>query len=225
MAKHVIFTFLLIVVVDLTFSLFASSSSSNDLATMNKLFKNPKTGKFITGKIEQIDKSVNSTAKFLQQYSFQGASCNCVDLVCSCCINLNLGLLLKDSNMCTNITLLPAEFSVQIGVSFNGKSFVVKIPANNPPATCIPVPSIPILNVCLRVKDLQFQNSTFHGCLDLEAKLTQLSLLVLHFDCININANGVETSKPKTNSTEKKQLLPSLIQLDVPSNFSLKLNE
>lgn len=99
-----------------------------ELAKINKIFKNPETGKFITGKLEKLEKSVNSTSSHLQHYSFQGTTCNCMDLVCSCCINLNLGLILKDSNMCTNITLLPSEFSVQIGVSFNGKSFVTTIP-------------------------------------------------------------------------------------------------
>lgn len=56
----------------------------------------------------------------------------------------------------------------------------------------------------------------------MEAKLSQLSLLVLHFDCVHINANGIETSKPKANNTETNQLLPP-VELDVPSNFSLKL--
>ncbi|XP_051167952.1 uncharacterized protein LOC127285810 [Leptopilina boulardi] len=190
MRKLIVTTFLLVLAVNLTTA--STNNLSSDLKKLNKIFFNPSTGSYITGKLTKLENSTNS---LLKQYSFQGASCNCVKLDCNCCIKLNAGLIIKNKTMCNQIGFLPEEFAVTIKVLVDGKTKLnTTISASNPPAACIPVPNIPVLDVCIRLRDLQIHNSTFHSCLDVQAKMTNVLILTLQFDCFNISSKGIESS-------------------------------
>ncbi|XP_051171249.1 uncharacterized protein LOC127288066 isoform X2 [Leptopilina boulardi] len=141
----------------------------NDSHQYNKIFYNPITKRYITGNLEKVDKSINTSAEFSQKYSFPGPSCSCDQLVCSCCIIINDGLVFKNNTVCPQIKFIPSEFSAEISILVDGESkFTATIPVNNPPPVCIPVPNVPLLNVCLRLKDLQIHDLILHACVDVE---------------------------------------------------------
>lgn len=62
---------------------------------------------------------------------------------------------------------------------------------------CVPLPYVPVLDFCLRLYDVTLPGgSDFQTCIDFETRLVQSPLLVMHFDCVRVGADGVSWIKP-----------------------------
>lgn len=88
----------------------------------------------------------------------------------------------------------------------------------NPPPLCLPVPIpyIPIqIEACARVYNIYTPGQNIHMCFDFETKLQQASLLVLHFDCMRLGANGLALVKPGENNAG----LPTSTEIDVDGDI------
>ncbi|XP_051167951.1 uncharacterized protein LOC127285809 [Leptopilina boulardi] len=192
MTKFIVTIFLLVAFVNITTVLTKNVFDFDKLK--NQIF-HPLNGSFITSELEKLDKSLNSTASFIQQNIIPSPSCNCVELICSCCTTLNSNAIFKNKTVCNQITYLQNESALNLSILIDGKALFNKtITETNPPEECIAVPDIPNLYICVVLKNLQIENSTLHACIDVQPKLNTQILFTFQFDCFDINSKGFESS-------------------------------
>lgn len=59
----------------------------------------------------------------------------------------------------------------------------------------------PFLSFCVRFFDIYQSGQNLHTCIDLETRVVAWPVLVLHFDCIKVGADGISVIKPGDNNT------------------------
>ncbi|PNF28994.1 hypothetical protein B7P43_G14927, partial [Cryptotermes secundus] len=102
---------------------------------------------------------------------------------------------------CMNLTYDPHEFSMTSNMLMNDNPvFTYTFTAKNPPAACMPVPLpyIPVrVHFCVRMFNIFTPGSNLHMCVDFEARIANKPVIILHFDCLRVGADGFALLKPE----------------------------
>lgn len=56
---------------------------------------------------------------------------------------------------------------------------------------------IPFISFCVRFFDIYTSGKNLHACMDLETRVVNWPILVLHFDCVKVGTDGVSWTKPE----------------------------
>ncbi|XP_018371876.1 PREDICTED: uncharacterized protein LOC108766843 [Trachymyrmex cornetzi] len=161
------------------------------------IFYNPNTRLALKGALEYVGRDSFSGI------GFRGANCSCEDRICSCCSGINITRFNIDHHVCTNITFYPKDLAMNLKLIVNERELLntkdsisgkVQIPF------CVPVYP-PFVSFCIRVFDIYLSGRNLHACIDLEAYVISWPILVLHFDCVKIGADGISWLKPDDNSS------------------------
>ncbi|KAL6438188.1 hypothetical protein ACFW04_004418 [Cataglyphis niger] len=134
----------------------------------------------------------------LPRISFHGAGCNCGNFTCGCCTGINITTFNFDRHVCTNFTYIPEDFAIKLKFIINERVVLSTsaISAKNPPPLCMPF-YVPFISFCVRFFDVHTSGKNLHACIDFETVVVRWPILVLHFDCIKIGADGVSWMKPE----------------------------
>ncbi|EFN82432.1 hypothetical protein EAI_01576 [Harpegnathos saltator] len=133
--------------------------------------------------------------------SFRGLECNCVNLTCGCCAGINMTAINFDRHACTNFTYNPEEFAIKLAIIMNERVvYTNSLSAKNPPPLCVPFAYFPIVDFCVRFFDIYTPGSNLHACIDFETRVVNWPILILHFNCIKIGADGLSWTKPEDGS-------------------------
>uniref|UniRef100_A0A336LZK3 CSON008971 protein n=1 Tax=Culicoides sonorensis TaxID=179676 RepID=A0A336LZK3_CULSO len=122
-----------------------------------------------------------------------GWPCKCQDSTCGCCFGMNIDRFNFSQEMCGNMVYDPIEFSMTFNMLMNGNNIYNRsMSGKNPPPMCmpIPVPMIPVqMEMCMVLFNVMQPGNNMHGCMDLEFKMQNIKMMILHFDCFRIGQN------------------------------------
>lgn len=114
-----------------------------------------------------------------------------------CCAPIAIQQLGFSSLVCVNVTAHPETASATLNLLLDDTSLVeTTISANNPAPLCVPVPQFPPLTLCVRAYDIGFAAGGLRFCINLEAQLGGVPLLVVRFECVRVRPGGV-TLEPR----------------------------
>nr|CAD7460349.1 unnamed protein product [Timema tahoe] len=86
----------------------------------------------------------------------------------------------------------------------------------NPPAACLPMP-VPLIpaDFCVRFFNIFTPGRNLHFCTDFEMRVLRAKVIVLHFDCLRMGADGLAMLKPEDNGgLSPSQTTPETATLD-----------
>lgn len=76
----------------------------------------------------------------------------------------------------------------------------------------LPIPIIPVsLDFCIKIFEVEFNGPNVHMCMDWSARIEKAPVILLHFDCIEMGANGVSLLKPGQKPDQITGQFPSVI--------------
>ncbi|KAI4504226.1 hypothetical protein M0802_000697 [Mischocyttarus mexicanus] len=189
-----LFTFLILISTIVNIS-YGRKPVNIDFTEYLSAYYDPTTGIELKGEPE-IERSPNQMPKFI----FRGMPCSCTNMTCGCCAGVNLTAINFNRRACTKFTYDPREFSISMAFSMNEKEiFSSSLSAKNPPPICIPFVYFPAITFCARLYDIHTPGTNLHACLDLETRVVNAPILVLHFDCMKIGTDGISLLKPNGN--------------------------
>jgi hypothetical protein len=140
--------------------------------------------------------------------------CSCQSYTCGCCAGMNIQAYNFSQNACLNLMYDPYEFSVTSNMLMNDNSmFTYTFTAKNPPAVCTPVPLLllpTLVHMCVRVFNIFTPGSNLHLCVDFEARIANRPVVILHFDCLRVGADGFVLLKPEDEGGLKPTPPPAL---------------
>ncbi|XP_046404073.1 uncharacterized protein LOC124169490 [Ischnura elegans] len=127
--------------------------------------------------------------------------CNCESLMCKCCAGFNIEQMNFAREGCMIFGFNPMEFSLDMMILMNDNMlWNNSLSAKNPPPICLPIviPGVPTprLEMCMKLYDIYFPGQNIHLCMDLDTKMMGSTLLLLHFDCMRMGADGWALMKP-----------------------------
>ncbi|RLU15646.1 hypothetical protein DMN91_011400 [Ooceraea biroi] len=155
-------------------------------------YYDPTTRLGLKGKLENVGRDP------LSGVAFRGIACNCEGPTCSCCAGVNITTFNFDRRACTNFTYFPEDFAVNVTFMVNDKVLLKTglLSAKNPEPICMPF-YLPFISFCMRFFDIYTSGKNLHACMDLETRVVNWPILVLHFDCVKIGADGISWMKPE----------------------------
>ncbi|XP_011880363.1 PREDICTED: uncharacterized protein LOC105568904 [Vollenhovia emeryi] len=185
----------------------AGNTISNfiDVTKFNMVFYDPMTQLSLKGALENIGRGPFSGV------GFRGVKCDCEGLTCGCCSGINVTTFNFNRKACTNFTYYPENLAIKLNFVLNDKEIVTSgvISANNPAPFCVPVYP-PFMSFCVRLYDVFMMGRNLHACVDLEVLAVTWPVLVLHFDCIKIGADGISWMKPGDSDN-----FPQMVQMGI----------
>ncbi|KAL2729979.1 hypothetical protein V1477_015790 [Vespula maculifrons] len=193
-------------------------------------YYDPTTGLELNGQPEDVERTPFQLPKLI----FRGMPCFCNNMTCGCCAGVNLTAINFNRRACTKFTYDPQKFAINMSFNMNEKEiFSSSLSAKNPPPVCIPFVYIPVITFCARFFDIHTIGTNLHACLDLETRVVNAPILILHFNCVKIGTEGISLSKPGENLTglsstsnlnEKDEIYDEVnfeqSDLDVTNNFN-----
>ncbi|XP_046751686.1 uncharacterized protein LOC124414705 [Diprion similis] len=176
----------------------SATISTNQLKVFENLYKsvyyNPETKQPLKCEVEDASRLPDT------RIGFRGMPCACDGYSCGCCAGINITRLGLDQKACTNLTYDPREFAIKMQVTMNDMTiYTNQLSARNPPPACFSLPYIPeqLLQMCARFHDIHMPDSgSLQACMDFETRVVQSPIMVLHFDCMRINNQGITWIKP-----------------------------
>lgn len=166
--------------------------------TTNKTFEaidtnNPRTQYYTTSGLSRV-----------LRIGFGPVPCTCQDFTCGCCTGINVNFLDFNRRACMNFTYDPYEFAVNMNMLMNDESVVSQsFSGKNPPAACMPVPLpvplpiAPTIDLCVKFFNIHTPGYNLFMCMDFETRITRAPVLILHFDCVKMGADGIHHLKPE----------------------------
>ncbi|KAK2576881.1 hypothetical protein KPH14_005507 [Odynerus spinipes] len=170
----------------------------NEIDTIEYMssYYDPTTGLELKGELQDSGRNPLQSPKII----FRGLPCFCDNLTCGCCAGVNLTAVNFNRRACTKFTYDPDEFAVNMAFSMNEKEvFSSSLSAKNPPPVCIPFVYFPAITFCARLFDIHTPGRNLHACLDLETRVVNAPILILHFNCVKVGADGISLAKPGEN--------------------------
>ncbi|XP_071641026.1 uncharacterized protein [Temnothorax longispinosus] len=166
-----------------------------DVTKFNSVFYDPNTRLGLKGALERIGRDP------FPAIGFRGVKCNCEGFTCGCCSGINITLFNLDRRTCTNFTYSPEDFAIKFNLIVNEREVLStgSLSAKNPPPVCVPFYP-PFMSFCVRFFDVYTSGKNLHACIDLETLVVTWPVLILHFDCVKIGADGVSWMKPENGS-------------------------
>ncbi|XP_022915466.2 uncharacterized protein [Onthophagus taurus] len=228
------------------FSLFSLISSHNEYSFSDDTFPVSiyyEVGTGIPYKMTSIRNNLSSSmasGQYLTKtvgkyriFGYRANGCSCQGLACSCCAGFNMPQLNFNQEGCMSLGYDPNIFGITMNMQFNNNSvFENSLSARNPPPFCVPVPIpyIPGVDFCVKLFDVHVEGRNLHMCLDFQTRLQSATVLVLHFDCMRLGADGVSLVKPgqtelPTTTTTTQSPLSGLDPLAVDSDIYDPVNE
>ncbi|XP_069677001.1 uncharacterized protein [Periplaneta americana] len=129
--------------------------------------------------------------------------CSCQDYTCGCCAGMTVQSYNFSHQACMNLTYDPYEFAVTSNMLMDDNSmFMNTFSGKNPPAACMPVPLpyLPMLiHMCVRIFNIFTPGTNLHLCVDFEGRVANKPVVILHFDCMRLGADGFALVKPEDN--------------------------
>ncbi|XP_039305265.1 uncharacterized protein LOC105195304 [Solenopsis invicta] len=169
-------------------------------------FYNPNTGLTLTGALEKIGRN-----PFLG-IGFRGVECACNhNFTCSCCSSINITRINFERHACGNVIFYPQDLAFKLNLVINEREILAAGPISfrNPPVFCVPYP--PFANFCVRIFDISVDGNNLHACVDFEIRvLSTWPLLIVHFDCIKLGADGIAWMKPENGSNVPLAIQPEV---------------
>ncbi|KAB0791031.1 hypothetical protein PPYR_02831 [Photinus pyralis] len=135
----------------------------------------------------------------LRRFGFRSNGCTCQEFYCGCCAGFNFQQFNFNREGCMRFTYNPYEFSISVDMSMNDESiFSTTISARNPPPFCIPIPLpfLPTVDFCAKLLDIYTPGQNLHMCLDFETRIQRATVLILHFNCMQMGVDGVSLLRP-----------------------------
>ncbi|XP_053999749.1 uncharacterized protein LOC128887654 [Hylaeus anthracinus] len=183
-----------------------------DIRQYNASYYDVKTGIGLKAELEDSGRDPLTV-----KVGFRGLPCHCEQLTCSCCTGINMTAINFNRRACTKFTYDPSEFAIKLALSMNEReiytnSFSVK----NPPPLCSPMPYLPFASFCIRFFDMYTIGRNLHACIDLETRIVGSPILILHFNCVKVGADGISWSKPgnDSNAVVALQTKPDVSELE-----------
>ncbi|CAK9804436.1 hypothetical protein ANTQUA_LOCUS4090 [Anthophora quadrimaculata] len=176
-----------------------------DVTNFNSSYYDPSNEVALKGELEEYIRN-----PFNARISFRGLSCNCQDLNCNCCAGIDLPKINFHRVTCTKFFVDKDELSFHLSFNVNGnRIFYTSVSLNNPPPLCFPFPSLRFLRFCIQFYDVYVVDKNLHACFDLETRLGNSPVLILHFNCVQLGAEGINWMKPQnlnqiTNQTQQQ---------------------
>ncbi|XP_072756826.1 uncharacterized protein [Anoplolepis gracilipes] len=185
-----------------------------DVSKYDMVYYNPNTQLGLKGELESVGRHP------LPRISFHGAGCNCENLTCGCCTGINITAFNFDRHACTNITYMPEDFGIKLKFIINERVLVSTgvISAKNPPPLCMPF-YLPFISFCVRFFDVYTSGKNLHACVDFETIVVRWPILILHFDCIKIGADGVSWMKPEDVNAVLQMTNPQVSESNGPEVY------
>ncbi|KAL3289540.1 hypothetical protein HHI36_022957 [Cryptolaemus montrouzieri] len=153
--------------------------------------------------LELSDQSFTKSGKILRRIGYRANGCSCQELTCGCCLGINMNQFNFNREGCINFSYRPEEFVIDMNMILNNESvYQNSISGRNPPPICLPISlftsfvfPVPV-DICAKVFDIYTKDQNIHMCFDLEARISQAQVLILHFDCMVMGRQGVAPLKP-----------------------------
>ncbi|XP_018307164.1 uncharacterized protein [Mycetomoellerius zeteki] len=175
-----------------------NTSASNYINYIDNfsIFYDPNTRLALKGALEYVGRDSFSGI------GFHGANCSCEGLRCGCCNGINITRFNIDHHACANITFYPKNRTMNLKFTVNERELlnIDSITDKAQIPFCVPFYP-PFISFCVRVFDIYLSGKNLHACIDLEALVVSWPILVLHFDCVKIGADGISWIKPDDNSS------------------------
>ncbi|KAL1130197.1 hypothetical protein AAG570_013135 [Ranatra chinensis] len=117
-----------------------------------------------------VDSDSHDNRLIAKPLKYGHVPCSCNELSCKCCANIYVHYYKKY--------------------------------ARNPPSACLEtlVSHLPSVGFCVRLYDIVTTGDKLRVCVNFETRLVRTPVLVLQFDCVQLNADGITFVKP-ANST------------------------
>ncbi|KAK2578498.1 hypothetical protein KPH14_002057 [Odynerus spinipes] len=114
--------------------------------------------------------------------------CECIHHDCACCGHIEWDTVSWNGTLCATASYLDHDYGFSVTLTYNNITIINEtISARNPPPICIGEDIIENLKaeLCLRLYDITINKSHFHGCLELEARISKLNILPIHLGCFD----------------------------------------
>ncbi|CAL1689782.1 unnamed protein product [Lasius platythorax] len=185
-----------------------------DVSKYDMVYYDPNTRLGLKGELEDHGRDP------LPGIAFHGVGCNCENFTCGCCTGINITAFNFDRHACTNFTYIPEDFAIKLKFIMNEKVLLSTGPisAKNPPPLCMPF-YLPFVSFCVRFFDVYTSGKNLHACIDFETLVVRWPILILHFDCVKIGADGVSWMKPEEVSGEFQAVKPEVAESSGPEVY------
>ncbi|XP_011142808.2 uncharacterized protein LOC105185187 isoform X1 [Harpegnathos saltator] len=172
------------------------ADTGHDVSKYNMAYYNlsPRLG--LRAELENTGRRPSAKART----SYRGLECNCINLMCSCCTDPSITDIFNH-HVCTNITYNPENSDIKLAIIMDRKKiYTNSFSAKDPPPICVPPARFRFVNFCVRLFDINMTKSNLYVCIDFETRVMDWPILILHFNCFKIGANGLSWTKPEDGS-------------------------
>ncbi|CAK9826043.1 hypothetical protein ANTRET_LOCUS3953 [Anthophora retusa] len=179
-----------------------------DVTNFNSSYYDPITEVALKGELEEYRRN-----PFNARITFRGRLCDCQDLNCNCCTGIHLPNINFHRVACTKFFVDPKEMNFYLSFNVNeNRIFHTSVSLKNPPPLCFPFPSLRFLHFCIQFYEVYIVDKNLHACFDLETRLGNSQVLILHFNCVQLGAEGINWIKPQ----DLSQITDQTQQVDEP---------
>lgn len=114
--------------------------------------------------------------------------CDCEGDECGCCQHIEWSKIHLDDNVCLNITYNPQQLSISLTLEIGKDVIFNKTLSAKNPDFCVDVPFLhKLASLCIDFSNLTVSNSQFSGCVEIEAKLLDITVEKAKLGCFDIH--------------------------------------
>uniref|UniRef100_A0A1I8NMX6 DUF4773 domain-containing protein n=2 Tax=Stomoxys calcitrans TaxID=35570 RepID=A0A1I8NMX6_STOCA len=130
-------------------------------------------------------------------WSTFGKPCECTGPLCGCCVGIKVKQYNFDQKMCANVTYIQPKQEINLEMFLNeNQSAKYAVSTRNPSPFCIPIMLNIPMSMCVQMSDVGLQGDNMHACMDFMVQLASSGLFEMHFQCMQMGAQGVQWVSP-----------------------------